>query len=138
MLLELGIMAGTALLGKKVNECLDNNPKLNKKLNLAIGANYVDLDHSMKRQILDFIHDEIIHAAFECKCECRLSFYQLGLYDLFDLGFKEEILDLFRNVSSNMFKEARFYSKGIVFDISDYVLNAVNNNCTFAKQQLVV
>lgn len=137
MLLELLVGTTVATLGSAAIDYLERNQKLNKKLNLAIGANYTDLDVYMKRQILDFIHDEIIHSAFSGETKCKLSYNQLGLYDLFELGFKEEMCDFFDNVSSNMFNEVRIYSKGLVFDISDYVLDAVRQGCTFTDKRMV-
>lgn len=136
MILETLAMAGTVYLGKSVNKYLTGDRHREKSISLAVGVDYVDLDDSMKRQILDFIHDEIIHSAFEGKSKCKLTYDQLGL-DIFSYGQKNEMIELFSNVSSNMFKEARFYSKGVVFDISDYVLNAVNQGYTAKKQKLV-
>lgn len=136
MLLETLAMVGVATLGKSVNKYVTGDRHREKAISLAVGVDYVDLDDSMKRQILDFIHDEIIHSAFEGKSKCKLTYDQLGL-DIFAYGQKNEMIELFSNVSSNMFKEARFYSKGVVFDISDDVLEAVNQNCTFTNKKLV-
>lgn len=135
MLLEGLAMLGTAYLGSAVNKYVTGNRKREKAVSLAVGVNYTDLDNIQERQILDFIHDEIIHSAFEGKTECKLSYDQLGL-DIFDYGQKNEMVELFDRVSSNMFNEARFYSKGVIFEISDYILDAVNHNCTFTNQRI--
>lgn len=125
MLSSLLFLGATTLGLKKANDYVTSNRTINKRVNLMIGASYCDLDIRMKRQILDFCSDEIIHAVFEGKKECRLHFDQLGLYELFDLGFKNEILDLFSSVQSNMFKEVHIYSNHIKFIIADSLIESV-------------
>lgn len=132
MLFEGLAMLGTVYLGKAANDFITKDRKREKMVSLAVGVNYTDLDDIQKRQILDFIHDEIIHAAFEGKTQCKLSYNQLGL-EIFDYGQKNEMIELFQCVSSNMFSQAKFYKKGVVFEISEYILEAVRQNCTFSN-----
>ena len=92
--------------------------KYNKKLNLAIGVNYCDLSDLNKKQIIDFVENEVKFALKNGQESFILTYDQLDLYQ-FDYGVDVELYDLFDKANSPLFKKIDIFENHIHCYLSD-------------------
>ena len=88
--------------------------KYNKKLNLAIGVNYCDLSDLNKKQIIDFVENEVKFALKNGQESFILTYDQLDL-DQFDYGVDVEWYDLVDKTNSLLFKKYDMLQKQRLF-----------------------
>ena len=89
--------------------------KYNKKLNLAIGVNYCDLSDLNKKQIIDFVENEVKFALKNGQESFILTYDQLD----FDYGVDVELYDLFDKANSPLFKKIDIFENHIHCYLSD-------------------
>lgn len=115
MLLETTIYAiGLSSLYYAVTETF----KYNKKVNLALGVNYCDLSDLNKKQIIDFIENEVQFALKEGKESFILTYDQLDLVQ-FDYGVEVELYDILDKANSPLFKKIDIFDNHIHCYLSD-------------------
>ncbi len=92
--------------------------KYNKKVNLALGVNYCDLNDINKKQIVDFIENEVKFALKEGKESFILTYDQLDLAQ-FDYGVEVELYDILDKANSPLFKKIDIFDNHIHCYLSD-------------------
>lgn len=92
--------------------------KYNKRVNLALGVNYCDLTDLNKKQIIDFIENEVKFALQDGKESFILTYDQLDLVQ-FDYGVEVELYDLFEKANSPLFKKIDIFENYIHCYLSD-------------------
>ncbi len=103
---------GTSSVGYTLYHLFKNN----KKVNLALGVNYCDLSEFNKKQIIDFIENEV--KFHRDKGSFTLTYDQLDL-NQFDYGVQMELYRLLDKANSPLFTKIEIYNDYIKCYLSD-------------------